>query len=187
MAESDSSNDGDVNLLKESGVQTRCARSRKGPGCHLPHHNHGFGQPHIDCTGPTSQNQSESETDKPCLVPGLSSLDAQIGGASKQPFDPMDSMKKAELDLMADEEKMLLDKLKITELEEKALQHRHRISELRRRIVMKEKSLRQLEDNIANPDFGLEVHDDEPRVTIKQQSKSLNNKSLKRIGAKSVE
>ena len=126
------------------------------------------------------QNQSESEIDKPCLVPGLSSLDAQIG-ESKQPFDPTDSMKKAELDLMADEEKMLLDKLKMMGLEEKALQHRHRINELRRRVVMKEKSLRQLEDHIANPDFGLEVHDNEPPVTIKQQSKSLNNKSLKKL------
>ena len=132
MTESNSSNDGDVNLLEESGVRTRGARSRKCPGCHLPHHNHGFGQPHIDCTGPIS-NQPESEIDKPCLVSGLSSLDAQIGGVSKQLFDLTDSMKEAELDLMADEEKMLLDKLKIVELEEKALQHRHRINELRRR------------------------------------------------------
>ena len=62
-------------------------------------------------SGPTS-NQPESEIDKPCLVPGLSSLDAQTGGASKQPFDPTDSMKEAELDLMADEEKILLDNLK---------------------------------------------------------------------------
>ena len=116
MAESDSSNDGDVNLLEESGVRTRGARSRKCPGCHLPHHNHGFGQPHIDCTGPTS-NQPESEINKPCLVSSLSSLDAQIGGMSKQPFDPTDSMKEAELDLMADEEKLLLDKLKLMELE----------------------------------------------------------------------
>ena len=180
MAESDFSNDGDVNLLKESGVRTRGARSRKCPGCHLSHHNHEFGQPHIDCTGPTS-NQPESEIDKPCLVPGLSSLDAQIGGASKQPFDLTNSMKEAELDLMADKEKMLLDKLKIMELEEKALQHRHRINELRRRVVTKEKSLRQLEDHIVNPDFGLEDHDNEPPVTIKQQSKSLNNRSLKEL------
>ena len=66
------------------------------------------------------------------------------------------------------------------ELEERALQHRHRINELRRRVVMKEKSLRQLEDHIANPDFGLEDRDDE-LVTIKQQSKTLNNKSLKQL------
>ena len=37
MAESDSSNDSDVNLLKESGVRTRGTRSRKCPGCHLSH------------------------------------------------------------------------------------------------------------------------------------------------------
>ena len=66
------------------------------------------------------------------------------------------------------------------ELEERALQHRHRINELRRRVVMKEKSLRQLEDHIANPDFGLEDRDDE-LVTIKQQSKTLNNKCLKQL------
>ena len=46
---------------------------------------------------------------------------------------------------------------------------------------MKEKSLRQREDHIANPDFGLEDHDNEPPVMIKQQSKSLNNKSLKKL------
>ena len=46
---------------------------------------------------------------------------------------------------------------------------------------MKEKCLRQLEDHIANPDFGLEDHDNEPLVMIKQQSKSLNNKSLKKL------
>ena len=90
-------------------------------------------------------------------------------------------MKEAELDLMADEEKMLLDKLKMMELEEKAFQHKHRINELRRRVVMKEKSLRQLEDHIASPAFGLEDHDNEPAVTIKQQSKSLNNKSQKKL------
>ena len=67
------------------------------------------------------------------------------------------------------------------ELEEKALQHRHRINELRRRVVMKGKPLRQLEDHIASPAFGLEDHDNEPAVTIKQQSKSLNNKSLKKL------
>ena len=46
---------------------------------------------------------------------------------------------------------------------------------------MKENSLMQLEDHIANPDFGLEAHNDEPPVMIKQHSKSLNNKSLKKL------
>ena len=46
---------------------------------------------------------------------------------------------------------------------------------------MKEKSLRQLEDHIANPDFGLEDPNNELPVTIKQQSKSLNTKSLKKL------
>ena len=115
------------NLVFRQGVQDP---ENVLAGCHLPHHNHGFRQPHIDCTGPTLQNQSKSEIDKPCLFPVLSSLDAQIGGVSKELFDPTDSMKEAELDFMADKEKMLLDKLKMMELEEKALQHRHRINEL---------------------------------------------------------
>ena len=67
-----------VAIISKNLVFEQSARPKKCPGCHLSHHVHKLGQPHIDCKGPASENQPESEIDKPCLVPGLSSLDVQI-------------------------------------------------------------------------------------------------------------